>query len=279
MRRIALVFFLLVNLMSALAQGTEFNCPSCGALKDRIGERPRSYDRVITRFNAPAGYHCIVAKQGTFASYLQNLPLKPVYSRVKTYEGNYAFTDVYTSAVIDMKIGNKDIQQSAGAVIRLRAEYLFLQKRYKEIAFHFKNNFLCDYVHYAEGYRYINGAWDLHAGKNYDHKNFLSYLDLVFAHSDVFSLIKDLKKVNSAGRVSAGDVFIKDHSPAHCFIVIQVIENNKHQQRFLLAQGFAPAQEIQIVQYDGNEWFRLDKQFDILYGNLVDKKFLMCFEN
>jgi hypothetical protein len=219
-----------------------------------------------------------VAKQGTFASYLQYLPLRPTYSRVKTYDGNFAFTDVYTAAIVNMDIGTKDLQQNAGAVIRLRAEYLYLQKRYNEIAFHLNNNFLCDYVHYAEGYRYKNDAWVLQGKKNYSHKNFLCYLELVFANSGLSSLMKDLKKVTT-DPVMAGDVFINDHSPAHCFIVMQVIENGKHQQRFLLAQGFTPAQEIQIVKCDDDEWFGLDKKSDILNGELVDKQFLMCFEN
>ena len=279
MRRIALFFFLLLKLTSAIAQGTEVNCPSCGALRDREGPNPRSYDNIITRFNAPAGYHTVVAKQGTFASYLQYLPLKPIYSRVKTYDGDFAFTDVYTAAVVNMNPGNKDLQRNAGAVIRLRAEYLFLQKRYNEIAFHLNDNFLCDYVHYAEGYRYKNGVWVLQGKKNYNHKNFLCYLELVFANSGLNSLMQDLKKAKGSDRVIAGDVFINDHSPAHCFIVMQVIENNLHQQQFLLAQGFSPAQEIQIVRCDGEEWFSLDKRSDILYGNLVDKRFLMRFEN
>jgi len=235
-------------------------------------------DNVTTRFKAPEGYHRLAAAPGTFAAYLQTLPLKPPGTQTKTYKGAVAATDVYTAAVVDISVGNEDLQQCADVVMRLRAEYLYHQKRYDEIAFHFESGFRCDYVHYANGYRYHNGQWALKAKKDYDYPAFMRYMNLVFSYAGTLSLQKELKSVQKADDLKAGDVFIRGGSPGHCFIVMDVVENSRHKKQFLLAQSFMPAQNLQVLQYY-SPWFSLDRHSDIMYGELIDKKYLKRFEN
>jgi hypothetical protein len=236
-----------------------------------------STDNVTTRFKIPDGYHQITAQPGSFGAYLQSLPLKPVGSHTRTFRGDVAATDVYTAAVIDISVGNEDLQQCADAVMRLRGEYLYQKKRYNEISFHFQSGFRCDYIHYANGYRYHNGSWALKAKKDYSYSTFMHYMKLVFAYAGTLSLQKELKSVQNANDVKAGDVFIRGGSPGHCFIVLNVVENDEHKKQFLLAQSFMPAQNIQVLQYR-SPWFSLDKKSDILYGDLIDKTYLKRFD-
>src|SRR5471030_2091632 len=77
-------------------------------------------DNVLTRFKTPVGYTQQKVEPNSFAQWLQNLPLKPVGTQTKTYRGDIARTDVYTAAVVDMSVGNQDLQQCADAVMRLR---------------------------------------------------------------------------------------------------------------------------------------------------------------
>jgi hypothetical protein len=235
-------------------------------------------DNGATRFKAPAGYRQVAVAPGSFGAYLQNLPLKPPGTQTKTYRGAVAATDVYTAAVVDISVGTEDLQQCADVVMRLRAEYLYGQKRYDEIAFHFESGFRCDYVHYADGYRYRNGKWALMAKKDYGYPAFMRYMNLVFSYAGTLSLQKELKAVQNPDDLKAGDVFIRGGSPGHCFIVMDVVENNQHKKQFLLAQSFMPAQNLQVLQYY-SPWFSLDKHSDILYGELIDKKYLKRFEN
>jgi hypothetical protein len=235
-------------------------------------------DTVITRFKTPAGYQQVKAETGSFAAYLQNLPLKPAGSQTKTYKGAVAATDIFTAAVVDISVGNEDLQQCADVVMRLRSEYLYQQKKYDAIAFHFESGFKCDYIHYADGYRYRNGHWVLAAKKDYGYAAFMRYVNLVFAYAGTLSLEKELKPVQNTGELKAGDVFIHGGSPGHCFIVMDVIENNRHEKKFLLAQSFMPAQNLQVLQYDNNPWFSIDKKTGIWYGELVDKTYLRSFK-
>ena len=77
----------------------------------------------------------------------------PKGSKVMLYNGKEKSNQSAAYAVIDMEIGNRDLQQCADAVMRLRAEFLWKHKRYGEIKFNFTNGFLAGYKKWAEGNR------------------------------------------------------------------------------------------------------------------------------
>ena len=235
-------------------------------------------DNVLTRFSTPAGYHQLNVQPGSFAAYLQSLPLKPAGAHTMTYSGEVARTDVETAAVVAISVGHEDLQQCADVVMRLRGEYLYSQMRYNELKFHFESGFVCDYIHYANGYRYHNDHWVLKAKKDYGYKTFMGYMELVFAYAGTLSLEKELKPVSNPAELKTGDVFIHGGSPGHCFIVMDVVENSQHKKLFLLAQSFMPAQNIQVLQYTGNPWFSMDVKTGIWYSELVDMAYLRSFE-
>ncbi len=235
-------------------------------------------DDVLSRFKAPEGYRQCAVSPGSFAEYLQDLPLKPVGAQTLTYKGATTAAGPFTAAVVDMGVGKEDPQQCADAVMRLRGEYLYHQKRYAEIAFHFENGFRCGYIQYANGYRYVKGHWLLKAKTDYGYKTFMQYMNLVFAYAGALSLQKGLYKVTDPNKLKAGDVFIKGGPPGHCFIVLDVVENSLHKKLFLLAQSFLPAQNIQVLQYDDNPWFSMDVKTGIWFGDLVDMRYLRSFE-
>jgi hypothetical protein len=235
-------------------------------------------DNILTRFGTPAGYVQQKVAPGSFAEWLQKLPLKPVGTHTKTYTGDIAITDLETAAVVDISVGKQDLQQCADVVMRLRGEYLYQAKRYKEISFNFVSGFKCDYIHYANGYRYSNNNWVLKAKKNYGYSTFMRYMELVFAYAGTPSLEKELHPVTNPNELKAGDVFIHGGSPGHCFIVMDVVENNQHKKQFLLAQSFMPAQNLQILQQAAGHWFTTDKLSNIWYGNLVTPQYLRKFD-
>lgn len=234
-------------------------------------------DNVTTRFKLPPGYHQVAVQPNSFAAYLQSLPLKPVGTQTKTYKGDVARTDIYTAAVVDISVGNQDLQQCADAVMRLRGEYLYKQKDYRSISFNFVDGFKCDYVHYADGYRYRNGKWKLTAKKDYSYPAFMRYMELVFSYASTISLEKETHSVTDPAGLKAGDIFIHGGSPGHCFIVMDVVENAQHQKQFLLAQSFMPAQNVQVLQYH-SPWFSMEKLSDIPYAELINKSYLRKFD-
>ncbi|HOJ81106.1 MAG TPA: DUF4846 domain-containing protein, partial [Clostridiales bacterium] len=107
---------------------------------------------VAERIKPPEGFERVELDAGSFGEFLRNLPLKPHGTKVRYYDGRVKPWDVH-AAVIDMDVGEKDLQQCADAVIRLRAEYLFSKGLYDQIHFNFTNGFNAEYKKWMEGYR------------------------------------------------------------------------------------------------------------------------------
>lgn len=177
----------------------------------------------------PAGYERITPEQGSFGEWLGGVKLKKD-NHVYLYNGSLKKNQSVQFAVLDIPVGEKDLQQCADAIIRLRAEYLFDKKRYSEISFADNNNKL---------YKWEGGSNKI---------AFTRYLENVFCRCGTASLQKQLKPVADLQRMQPGDVFIKGGFPGHAMIVVDVAQNKKGQKIFLLAQSYMPAQDIHIVK-------------------------------
>lgn len=188
---------------------------------------------VKNRFAVPDGFKRVESPDNSWGSHLQNLPLKPHGSKVKLYNGELKYNTSAYMAVVDLPIGKKDLQQCADAVMRLRAEYLFSQKKFGEIEFLFVNGKRANYI------TYLNG-------KTPNTTNLWSYLEYVFSYASTLSLNKQLNQ-KSVKDLEIGDVFIKGGSPGHAVIVVDKCVNSEGEVRFMLAQSYMPAQEIQIL--------------------------------
>jgi hypothetical protein len=93
-------------------------------------------DDLAARIAPPAGATRVVVAAGSFGDWLRHLPLLPRDSPVLLYDGTRKSRQDVHEAVIDIDVGNRDLQQCPDAVMRLRAEYLFAAARFDEIRFH-----------------------------------------------------------------------------------------------------------------------------------------------
>jgi len=220
-------------------------------------------DTLNTRFVAPTGYERVKSDSNSFAFYLQNLPLKPAGSLVKYYNGAEKTKDVY-AAVVDQPIRNKDLQQCADAVMRLKAEHLYSRNEFNKISFTLTNGFEMAYSKWMGGYRLaVDGnktSWVLKKQPSNTYEDFLDYLDRVFTFAGTLSLSKSLK-ARPVNEMQIGDVFIQGGSPGHAVIVVDMAKNAKGEKMFILAQSYMPAQETQILKNpnDSNSspWYTL----------------------
>src|SRR5688572_11354147 len=81
-------------------------------------------EALSSRFPAPRGFRRVPAAADSFGVWLRGLPLKPGRPAVLLFDGALKGNQDAHEAVLDIDVGDEDLQQCADAVIRLRAEYL-----------------------------------------------------------------------------------------------------------------------------------------------------------
>ena len=196
--------------------------------------------RTIGDISLPEGFRRETAKAGSFAAYLRRIPLKKSKT-VYIYNGQPKGNQDAHFAILDIPVGNKDLQQCADAVMRLKAEYLFAQERFSEIVF--RDN--------------VGGVYAFTAP--YTRPNFERYLQRVFGMCGSASLEKELKPVRDFSDIQSGDVLIRGGFPGHAEIVVDVAVNDAGEKMYLLAQSYMPAQDIHVVKNpfndESNPWY------------------------
>ncbi len=190
--------------------------------------KPGNIKQGIGSIILPAGFRRQNASQGSFTIFLRNVKLKKD-NTVYLYNGQPKRNQFAQYAVLDISIGNADLQQCADAVMRLRAEYLFEQKDYEKIVF---------YDHNKKAYPFAAPFTPTHLS---------SYLKRVFGMCGSASLAKQLKPVTFFKNIQPGDVIIRGGFPGHAVIVMDVASNTKGEKIFLLAQSYMPAQDIHVL--------------------------------
>ncbi|MEJ7587067.1 MAG: DUF4846 domain-containing protein [Ferruginibacter sp.] len=179
----------------------------------------------INEIPLPVGFQRARGIEASFTGWLRNVKLK----QDKTvYDGQPKGNQEAQFAVLDISVGDQDLQHCADAVMRIRAEYLFSAGRYQDI-------------HFAD-----------YAGKNYQfsepytHENLWRYLQKVFSRCGSASLAKQLNSI-SFKDIQLGDVIIRGGFPGHAATVMDVATNKDGMKIYQLAQSFMPAQDIHVL--------------------------------
>lgn len=223
---------------------------SCHEQNDRPGNKTvinRAADvnpyKQIQAIPLPAGFERLKADTASFTAYLRNVGLKE-QTTVYLFNGQPKHNQDAQYALLNIPVGNSDLQQCADAVMRLRAEYQYEQKQFGQIVF--RDN--------------SNTAYTFEAP--YTRAHFDKYLNRVFGMCGSASLSKQLKPVNNFSDIQPGDVLIRGGFPGHAVIVMDVAVNAAGQKIYLLAQSYMPAQDIHVLKNPSNEnlspWYEVN---------------------
>lgn len=197
----------------------------------------------------PIGFKRVADDPGSFTSYLRSIRLKE-QTTVHLYNGQPKQNQTAQYAVLNISVGNIDLQQCADAVMRLRAEYLFAQKQFEQIIFYDNNK---------TAYRFSTP---------HIRDNFNKYLNKVFGMCGSASLSKQLKPVSDFSGIKPGDVIIRGGFPGHAVMVMDVAVNAAGEKIYLLAQSYMPAQDIHVLvnpmNTDLSPWYEVNDDNHIL---------------
>ncbi len=218
------------------------------------------------RFSVPENYQWQEEKPDSFGYFIENFKLKPYGSQIIRYDGSPISTQHLHEAVFDIDTGNKDLQQCADAVIRLRAEYLYKIKKTDDIKFHFTSGHLLSWNDYKNGTRaFVNGnavSFKKTAGFDDSYQGFRNYLDLIFNYAGTISLHKETQPILKNSDLKTGDILITPGSPGHVVFIAGVCKSKEGKKLFLLGEGFTPAQSIHLLsnpfQKNISPWYDLE---------------------
>jgi hypothetical protein len=127
--------------------------------------------------------------------FLQHLPV--IDQPILDYAGKPIRYQQKHVGIIPYDVGSSDLQQCADALMRLRAEYLFQQKRFDAIGFHFVSGDYYTWNDYCKGLRPVAKGSGIKfiqaAASGKTHESLRRYLDILYTYASTISLSKELK--------------------------------------------------------------------------------------
>lgn len=242
-----IALFVLISCISKAGEGAKGSPP----VPDQYTIIDTAGKTIFNRFNPPPGFMRTEIDTSSFGFYLRHLNLKTFGSPVLYYNGQPKNKKNVYISVINMDIGNRDLQQCADAIMRLRSEFLYARQRYRDIHFNFVSDGQARYYEeYNEG--------------DHSYGKFRKYLDYVFSYANTSSLSHELISLDSMEEMQIGDVFIQTGNPyGHAVIVIDMAENpDSGEKVYMLAQSYMPAQDIHVLVNRNNArispWYILE---------------------
>lgn len=205
------------------------------------------------RFAPPPGYQRAIADPGSYTAFLRALPLRPAGTPVRLFDGRRKGYQDGVAAVIDIDTGARDLQQCADAAIRLRAEYLWSQKRADAACF-----------------VAASGKQLRFSGTGY--AQFRKWLDSVYTWANTGSLRGQLTPVADGKQPQPGDIWIvgagAGRAYGHAVTVVDVAVSARGERLMLLAQSYMPAQDLHVLKNleepEISPWHRTPRGADLV---------------
>jgi hypothetical protein len=209
---------------------------------------------IATRLPPPAGYTSVDVAAGSFGAWLRERPLKPAGTPVLRYDGEVQRAP-WAVAVVDLPLSPRDLQQCADSALRLWAEWHRARGTTSSLVIHATDSTPLPWSRYAAGERVVPRgkglAWVPVTSRTTAPEALWSlFLDDAFQYAGSQSLAQDTVAVDA---VQPGDLLVLPGAPGHVLVIVDVARASDGSERWLLGQGFMPAQSFHLLG-----WFSPD---------------------
>lgn len=220
--------------------------------------------RSVNQIPLPTGFERVGVSVNSFADYLRKLPLRKDKS-IYLYTKKIKADQTLHYAVVDLSTGEKDLQQCADVIMRLRAEYFYHKKMYDSIRFPENSH---------SSYLFSNF---MKPGLNDLRETFMRFMEKVFINCGTYTLHRQLKRVSDFTTIQIGDVLLKAGAPGHAEIVVDVAINRQTGKKiYLLLQGYMPAQDMHIllnpVSRELGPWYEVNDHKEVITSSWIFTK-------
>ena len=235
-----------------------------------VNAKSQSTNKTIGTIPLPKGFERIQLPTGSFGEYLRTLPLKKDKT-VYLYNGRKKFNQSAQYAVVDISTGNKDLQQCADALMRLRSEYFFLKKDFNKINFK-ADKINLNFADYLSGTKYTykgNKLVAIQTNKKLSstHEVLMNFLETVFINCGTYTVDEMCKSIVIT-ELQPGDIYVKGGAPGHAMLIVDAAYNKITKQKiYLLLQSYMPAQDMHIVVNPSSQslspWYEVNNESKI----------------
>lgn len=223
--------------------------------------RPRLADAIAP----PPGARRVELPADGFGAWLRGLPLLPEGAPVLLHTGETKPNQSAHVRVVDLDVGDRDLQQCADAVLRLRVEYLWSKGQAKTIAFKLTDGTPWDFASYLGGVRLklVGKKAERLPGspRAANRETLRGYMRTLFTYAGTASLAGELPRRELAA-ITAGDVLIQGGFPGHAVLVLDQAEDAAGHRYLLLGQSYMPAQQFHVLKNPADParspWYRAD---------------------
>lgn len=203
--------------------------------------------------NPPEGFARITGSDSLFSSFIRNLPLTKQDSTLRYYDGTPNDSlQPYNYRLLELPLLDEN-EQCADACMRLRAEYLYANRRFFHINFTDTRQKRLQYLY------------------GYSRNAFNQYLKEVYSWANTESMKRSMP-IRALKDIQPGDVFVYDKESrsssryGHAVFVADVAVNPiSGQKAILLLQGTTPASDIHIISNLADPsispWFLVDSTY------------------
>jgi len=165
---------------------------------------------IIGEIPVPAGYTRVAEERKSFGDWLRTIHLKKD-PRIYLFNGRLRDDQSTHFAVLDIPVGDKDLQQCADKIMRLRAEYFFNQDNIDSICFTATDGTRLSFARWMKGDRYrLTGArlavYNSGIIGGDKRQQLEEYLEVVFSYCGTISLNKETRAVNDLNNLKTGDI-------------------------------------------------------------------------
>lgn len=227
--------------------------------------QPAARPQLAAAIAPPTGARRVDLPADSFGAWLRGLPLLPEGAPVHLFNGDLKGNQGAHFRVVDLDVGDRDLQQCADAIMRLRVEYLWSAGLRDRVRFKLTDGTPWDLPSYLDGTRLkiVDKKAQRVPGspRPASRETLRGYMRTLFSYAGTASLAGELPRRELAD-LAPGDILIQGGFPGHAVLVLDLAVAPDGARYYLLGQSYMPAQQFHVLKNPGDPalspWYRAD---------------------
>lgn len=238
-----------------------------------LADKGSGTESIESRFPPPEGFRRVVVAPGSYQEWLRRLPLLPRTTVATDWQNRPVFRPEEVGGVLDWRLLGS-VEQCADIAIRLMSEHAYAEKPGTSPRFRSLSGQDIQWAQWLEGEYSTNPSGTAivyREGRSRpgNRREFDAFLRFVMNYTNTASMARDWREVKAAD-LRIGDVIIQPHCTGagmgHLSVVIDAIENDSGDRRYLFVDGYTPARLPVVRQrlegQPGTVWMTIEEYLE-----------------